>query len=329
MAINKVSYGNNILIDLTSDTITADKVLQGYTGHDASGASFVGSYIPTSNNGPYVWAVYDRDINSYTTIATTDNATNENGWYQTQMKSSFSIVKVVNGKFHFNKFDYVITSTDTTTMPIGTWISRDGTMCFVGSGGGSGDTNENTLYTMSAQFLHYVVASSSTAYESGLHSDGTYYKPLFDSSYSSMNQFALDTTNYFGAGNYNINIVGLTGLDYGFNGVSFTVPKRVHTTTYKVTSSSPSTTGSMSITGIGFTPRGFVATIVGTGSTNSVCSIVAINTSNATYTRTTSGVATSSPGTKAVTYGNGTLTIPQYNSTYNFKVGTWRIVCWR
>lgn len=328
MAINKVNYGNNTLIDLTSDTVTADKVLQGYTGHDASGAAFVGSYIPTSNNGPYVWAVYDRDINSYTTTATTDNATNENGWYQTQILSSFSIVKVVNGKFHFNSYSYVISTDSTTTSLIGTWISRDGTMCFVATAAiGASDTN--TLYTMSAQFLHYVVASSPTAYESGLHSDGTYYKPLFDSAYSSMNQYTLDTTNYASTSSYNTNIVGLTGLDYGFNGISFTIPKRVHTTTYSVTSSSPSTTGSMSITGIGFTPKSFVATIVETGSTNSVCSIVAINTSRATYTRTTSGVATSSAGTKAVTYGDGTLTIPQYNSRYNFKVGTWRIVCWR
>lgn len=328
MAINKVSYGNNTLIDLTSDTVTADKVLQGYTGHDASGSAFVGSYIPTSNNGPYVWAVYDRDINSYTTTATTDNATNENGWYQTQMQSSFSIVKVVNGKFHFNSYRYVLSTDSTTTSFIGTWISRDGTMCFVATAA-SGASDTNTLYTMSAQFLHYVVASSSTAYESGLHSDGTYYKPLFDNVYSSMNQYTLDTTNYAGTSSYNTNIVGLTGLDYGFNGISFTIPKRVHTTTYNVTSSSPSTTGSMSITGIGFTPKSFVATIVGTGSTNSVCSIVAINTSKATYTRTTSGVATSSAGTKNVTYGDGTLTIPQYNSKYNFKVGTWRIVCWR
>lgn len=50
MAVNKVmdSVGN-ILIDLTGDTITADKVLQGYTFHDRSGSSQVGSLatVPT------------------------------------------------------------------------------------------------------------------------------------------------------------------------------------------------------------------------------------------------------------------------------------------
>ena len=44
MAVNKVVFGNNTLIDLTSDTIQADKLLEGYTAHDASGANIVGTY---------------------------------------------------------------------------------------------------------------------------------------------------------------------------------------------------------------------------------------------------------------------------------------------
>jgi len=43
MAINKVVYGNNTLIDLTSDTVTADKVSSGYTFHDASGTLRTGT----------------------------------------------------------------------------------------------------------------------------------------------------------------------------------------------------------------------------------------------------------------------------------------------
>lgn len=37
MAISKVVYGGNTLIDLTSDTITADKLKKGYTAHGADG----------------------------------------------------------------------------------------------------------------------------------------------------------------------------------------------------------------------------------------------------------------------------------------------------
>lgn len=43
MAINKVIYGGNTLIDLTADTITADKLAKGVTAHDKSGAVITGT----------------------------------------------------------------------------------------------------------------------------------------------------------------------------------------------------------------------------------------------------------------------------------------------
>lgn len=43
MAINKVIYGGTTLIDLTSDTVTEDKMLSGYTAHDKSGAQITGT----------------------------------------------------------------------------------------------------------------------------------------------------------------------------------------------------------------------------------------------------------------------------------------------
>ena len=43
MGINKVVYGGKTLIDLTGDTVTADKVLEGFTTHDKSGASITGT----------------------------------------------------------------------------------------------------------------------------------------------------------------------------------------------------------------------------------------------------------------------------------------------
>ncbi len=42
MAINKVIYGGNVLIDLTGDTITPDKLAEGVKAHDASGAQITG-----------------------------------------------------------------------------------------------------------------------------------------------------------------------------------------------------------------------------------------------------------------------------------------------
>lgn len=36
--VNKVIYGGDVLIDLTGDSVSADKVLKGITTHDKSGA---------------------------------------------------------------------------------------------------------------------------------------------------------------------------------------------------------------------------------------------------------------------------------------------------
>lgn len=46
MAVNKVVYGTTVLVDLTEDTVTPDKLLKGETAHDASGEPVTGSMEP-------------------------------------------------------------------------------------------------------------------------------------------------------------------------------------------------------------------------------------------------------------------------------------------
>lgn len=43
MAVNKVIYGGETLIDLSGDTVTADKLLAGYTAHGADGTAITGT----------------------------------------------------------------------------------------------------------------------------------------------------------------------------------------------------------------------------------------------------------------------------------------------
>ena len=43
MAINKVVYGSQVLIDLTGDTVTADKLLSGFTAHGKDGSPIEGT----------------------------------------------------------------------------------------------------------------------------------------------------------------------------------------------------------------------------------------------------------------------------------------------
>ena len=43
MSINKVVYGGKTLIDLTGDTVTADKILKGFTSHGKDGDLLTGT----------------------------------------------------------------------------------------------------------------------------------------------------------------------------------------------------------------------------------------------------------------------------------------------
>ena len=51
MAVNKVVYGTTVLVDLTGDTVTADKLLKGATAHDASGEAITGTMEAGSGGG--------------------------------------------------------------------------------------------------------------------------------------------------------------------------------------------------------------------------------------------------------------------------------------
>lgn len=53
--VNKVQFGSNVLIDLTSDTVDAAHLATGYTAHSASGAPITGTlsivtYYTSSSN---------------------------------------------------------------------------------------------------------------------------------------------------------------------------------------------------------------------------------------------------------------------------------------
>lgn len=48
---NKIIYGGKVLIDLTSDTVTADKLAEGITAHDKSGAIITGTNTFDADTG--------------------------------------------------------------------------------------------------------------------------------------------------------------------------------------------------------------------------------------------------------------------------------------
>jgi len=65
MAVNKVEYAGNTLIDLTGDNVTADKLLSGVTAHAASGEAISGSM---ADNGAVSGTISTR-AGSYTVPA--------------------------------------------------------------------------------------------------------------------------------------------------------------------------------------------------------------------------------------------------------------------
>lgn len=97
MGINKVQYGNTTLIDLTADTVTADKLMQGYTAHDRSGALITGTATGGSGDG-YVW----QDENGYvhlsdeqgTQIDVEPLSVTQNGTYTAPTGKAYSPVTV-------------------------------------------------------------------------------------------------------------------------------------------------------------------------------------------------------------------------------------------
>lgn len=53
MAVSKVVYGSNTLVDLTADTVKADKLLSGYTAHGANGNKITGTFAPSTAKMAY------------------------------------------------------------------------------------------------------------------------------------------------------------------------------------------------------------------------------------------------------------------------------------
>lgn len=88
MGVNKVIFGNNTILDLTSDTVTSDTLRSGYTAHRADGEEIIGSLttIPID-----VW-VFDYNVGYI------DNA---NWIYQSPTNTWTDIYQVLAGHFYF------------------------------------------------------------------------------------------------------------------------------------------------------------------------------------------------------------------------------------
>ena len=54
MEKNKIIYGNEVLLDLTNDTVSSDTLGYGTTAHDKSGRIITGNLVPVLNQPPFL-----------------------------------------------------------------------------------------------------------------------------------------------------------------------------------------------------------------------------------------------------------------------------------
>lgn len=81
MAVNRVDYGGNTLIDLTADTVTAEALLVGFTAHGADGEPITGTAdgvhvasmtkAPSSNSTSIAFTGLPAEPKAFMVIATT------------------------------------------------------------------------------------------------------------------------------------------------------------------------------------------------------------------------------------------------------------------
>lgn len=101
MAVNKVIYNGTTLIDLTGDTVTAGKILSGYTAHDKSGTKIKGTYNPNWTYDYILEHGFDYGNSTYVDDGSTVTVTNDKNGHTlikqiTDSKIS-TTVKDING----------------------------------------------------------------------------------------------------------------------------------------------------------------------------------------------------------------------------------------
>ena len=110
---NKVVYGGDVLIDLTGDTVTPDKLAKGITAHDKSGATITGTSTKDSDTSDATAAVaeiltgktaYARGVKITGTMV-------NNGAVSGQLAAKDDVYKVPVG-FHDGSGSVTISSTE-------------------------------------------------------------------------------------------------------------------------------------------------------------------------------------------------------------------------
>ena len=98
--INKVVYGDKVLIDLTEDTVTTDTLLAGVMAHNKTGAGIIGAYVVPTIQEEKGYAVVANGDQTYT--ITPDNGYDAMRSVMLSVSTLPTLAKTASGSITFN-----------------------------------------------------------------------------------------------------------------------------------------------------------------------------------------------------------------------------------
>lgn len=161
MAVNKIIYNKKTLIDLTNDTVTADKLFKGVLAHDKSGNQIVGTFeqsLPTGTktitaNGSY-------DVTDYATakvnVPVPSGYVKPSGTKYITTTSSVDVTSYANAQIQSSTLIAENIKKDVSILGV--------TGTYEGSGGGGGGYGEYVEVTINLTGNISVIDYSSTVF---------------------------------------------------------------------------------------------------------------------------------------------------------------------
>ena len=346
---NKCVINGTTYLDLSSDTVTADKLLQGYTAHDKNGAAIVGTATTsalvisdtTDSHGGTI-----RTITAQDTVELTTKSITQNGTYDAEDDNydgySSVTVNVSGGVTPTGNIDITqagvtdVTNYATATVPSGSATpasSITGTSATVSTGTNTLTLSKTVSNTpqVSAGYISSGTAGNSsvsltanvTTKSAATITPGTTDQTIASGTYLTGTQTIAGDADLIASNiKKNVQIFGVTGSYEGSGGGG---GLRVATAT-----TSGGDTTSISFTGLQGEPTSFCvlsSSELSTGSPSRVASVTfdGTDTIGQLITNTNNAQVSYSDSAFSYSYSNGTLYVETLNGA-GFSASTYKLV---
>ena len=107
MGVSKVLYGNDIVIDLTQDTVTADSLQSGYTAHGANGEAITGTGLLYTESADITPIEFDYNV-GYIGLSTSSSVNLMYFTEETPTQCYCDVYEIAAGKNYLLSLDSVV-----------------------------------------------------------------------------------------------------------------------------------------------------------------------------------------------------------------------------